>query len=103
MSCLFCDLSRGRLAPPSDAIHRASGVLFCGSLDPRLVAGWMVLAPERHVENWDDLTEAEAVALGHLIRRGVAAVRKITGAPKVYVASFAEAVPHLHVHLFPRE
>jgi diadenosine tetraphosphate (Ap4A) HIT family hydrolase len=101
-SCVFCDLGAGRLAPPGGALHREGGLLLAGSLDPRPVAGWCVVAPARHVAGWDALEPAEAAALGGLLRRAAAAVRAATAAERVYVASFAEAVPHLHVHLFPR-
>lgn len=93
-ACPFCN-------PPEEAA-RESGFLFLPSQDPARVEGWMVLAPERHVEGWDRLTPKESRVLGDLIRRGVQSVRAATGAPKVYVAVFAEQVPHLHVHLFPR-
>lgn len=92
--CMFCD-------PPEGAAHE-SGFLFLPSQDPVLVEGWMLLAPERHVDGWDRLTPKESRVLGDLVRRGVQSVRAVTGAPRVYVTVFGEQVPHLHVHLFPR-
>jgi len=93
-SCPFCGAIAGGAS--------VEGIRFLGSLDPKPVEGWMVAAPARHVEGFDELTEAEARALGDVVRRGVAAIRAVTGVPKVYLSAFAEKVPHLHVHLFPR-
>ncbi len=100
--CPICDVAAGKVTPVGGAISREHGFLFHAALDPRPVAGWMTLAPERHVEGFDALTEGEAGTLGTLLARGVGAVKAITGAPKIYVACFAEVVPHLHLHLVPR-
>lgn len=70
--------------------------------DEGAVPGWMVIAPARHVEQWDGLTAREARELGELIRTVAAALRRETGAVKVYVSVFAEVLAHLHVHVIAR-
>jgi len=69
---------------------------------PLGLAGWMLLSTRRHVASLADLDDAEAAALGPLVRRCHRAVRAATGADRVYVAALGEAVPHVHVHLVPR-
>lgn len=73
---------------------------------PRLeappVPGWMVVAPLRHVEQWDALDAAELRELGPLVARVSAALRASTPTARVYVSVFAEVLPHLHVHVVAR-
>lgn len=64
--------------------------------------GWVTLHPVAHRESPDELTPSEADRLGALIRTGSAVLRAHTGAPRVYVANWAEATPHVHFHLIPR-
>ncbi len=66
--------------------------------------GWLVVLPRRHVLALDDLSEAEAAALGPVLRAVTAALREVTGCAKTYVALFAEAegFGHVHFHVVPR-
>jgi diadenosine tetraphosphate (Ap4A) HIT family hydrolase len=66
--------------------------------------GWLVLVARRHVRAIDELTTDEAVELGALIRRVSIALKHVTGCAKTYVAQFAEAKehPHVHFHVVPR-
>ena len=60
--------------------------------------GWTVLILRRHVIALDQLTEAEALELGDLIRRVSVALKDIVGSEKTYVMQFAEHPRHSHVH-----
>jgi diadenosine tetraphosphate (Ap4A) HIT family hydrolase len=71
-------------------------------LEPGGVPGWMVVAPLRHVEAVDALTSEEQAALIPLVAQVAAALRLETPAEKVYVAAFAERLPHFHVHVIAR-
>jgi hypothetical protein len=62
----------------------------------------MIVAPLRHVESVDALTAEEQAAFMPLVAQVSAALRQETPTEKVYVALFAEAVPHLHVHVIAR-
>jgi diadenosine tetraphosphate (Ap4A) HIT family hydrolase len=64
--------------------------------------GWVTLHHIAHRVSPDELTESEGGSLGRLIRAGSAFLRSHTGAPRVYVANWAEATPHVHFHLIPR-
>jgi diadenosine tetraphosphate (Ap4A) HIT family hydrolase len=66
--------------------------------------GWMVVIARRHITSLADLTLAEAVALGPLLRNLSLALEHVTGAAKAYVVFFAEAkqFPHVHIHVVPR-
>jgi diadenosine tetraphosphate (Ap4A) HIT family hydrolase len=71
-------------------------------LEPGGVPGWMIVAPERHVESLEALTSAERQALLPLVAEVSAALRAETPCAKTYVAVFSEVLPHLHVHVIAR-
>jgi diadenosine tetraphosphate (Ap4A) HIT family hydrolase len=66
-------------------------------------SGWLVVLPRRHVLALDEMSHAEAAALGPLLRAVTAALREVTGCAKTYVALFAEAegFGHVHFHVVP--
>jgi diadenosine tetraphosphate (Ap4A) HIT family hydrolase len=70
--------------------------------DPAPLPGWLLVAPARHVEQMDALEAAEQAMLGPLLSEVTAALRAETSGEKVYVAVFAELMPHLHVHVVAR-
>lgn len=76
------------------------------AVHPRLeappVPGWLVVAPLRHVEQWDALDSRELRELAPLVARVSAALRAETPTAKVYVSVFAEVLPHFHVHVVAR-
>ena len=69
---------------------------------PAPLPGWFMLVSRRHLGGPADLSDAEAAAFGPTLRRVSAAIKAVTGAPKVYAIAFGEGSPHLHVHLVPR-
>lgn len=66
--------------------------------------GWLVLVARRHIAAIDEMTEAEAMELGILLRQVSQALKRQTGCAKTYAAQFAEAPthPHVHFHVMPR-
>jgi diadenosine tetraphosphate (Ap4A) HIT family hydrolase len=68
------------------------------------LAGWVILAPLRHVQSLAELMPEEATAPGALLRESSIALERLTGCAKTYVMLFAEAegFAHLHVHVVPR-
>lgn len=71
-------------------------------IDAAAVAGWLVIAPKRHVESLLELTDEESAAWGPLVRRCARALDRVTPTAKAYVASFNEALKHVHVHVIAR-
>lgn len=64
--------------------------------------GHLIVEPRRHAAGWEDLTAAEAAAIGTWCARAARALRTATDAERVYSAVIGHGVPHLHIHLFPR-
>ncbi len=100
-TCLACDVNNGRADPPGgpilvDELWQADHELT------RLLRGYLILKPRRHVHELADLTDAEAATLGPVLRRLLRAMRPVLAPERIYVTSFAETVHHLHFHLIPR-
>jgi len=64
--------------------------------------GHLFVEPWRHAEGLANLTDAEAQGVGSWTSRASRALRDVAGAEHVYIAVIGDAVPHLHVHLYPR-
>jgi diadenosine tetraphosphate (Ap4A) HIT family hydrolase/TM2 domain-containing membrane protein YozV len=96
-----------RVATGADTVHglpalRLGPFVLHPKLEAPPVPGWLVVAPLRHVEQWDALDPAELRALGPLVARVSSALRAETPTAKVYVSVFAEVLPHFHVHVVAR-
>lgn len=90
-------------APLRERLVRRDGWRVAHDFNSSL-EGWLILAPLRHVQAVDELTEDEAIAFGRLAREASIALRAVTGCEKTYLMLFAEAegFAHLHVHVVPR-
>lgn len=98
--CKTCELVQRRdagLAPLWDSIWRTPCWDVVHALDSAL-PGWLVIVARRHIAAVDEMTEAEAAELGPLQRRSSLALREAVGCDRTYVALFAEASGHHHVH-----
>jgi diadenosine tetraphosphate (Ap4A) HIT family hydrolase len=102
VSCLACDVLAGRIEPPGGTIYEDETWVVDHSISPVALRGWLIVKPRRHVENFGDLTDAEAARLGPISRSAAAAVQNALGAERVYVCSFGEEWRHVHIHVVPR-
>jgi diadenosine tetraphosphate (Ap4A) HIT family hydrolase len=69
---------------------------------PYWPAGTLLIESHRHFLDFAEMTDAEAVAIGPLIRRFTGPVRAAMDAPRVHVFSCMEGAEHFHVWLVPR-
>lgn len=99
--CFTCEVNAGRVSPAGGTIYEDRWWLAEHGVD-RLVAGYVVLKPKRHVHEIADLLPEEAASLGSAMQAIVGAMRLSLATERVYVCSFAETVHHLHFHLIPR-
>jgi diadenosine tetraphosphate (Ap4A) HIT family hydrolase len=102
--CLSCRNNARRDLPPRERVHEGPRWRVAHAFGTSL-PGWLVVLPRRHVTALDELTAEEAADLGPLLRAVTAALRDVTGCSKTYVALFAEAEGHQHVHfhVIPRQ
>ena len=66
------------------------------------VPGWLVVIALRHVESLADLDDEQQRSLGLVLARLSGGIRSVLGAEKVYLLSFGENHPHLHLMLMSR-
>lgn len=100
--CLACDVLEGRIRPPGGVIYEDELWVVDHSISPVRLRGWLIVKPRRHVEDFADLSAAEAASFGPVAGAAARAVRDALGAERVYVCSFGEEWRHVHVHVVPR-
>src|SRR5438477_339126 len=71
-NCGTCKGARGELDAPGPVIYEDRLWFLAHMARPIAMAGWLVLAPRRHIESVAALTPAEARALGPLVTRAAA-------------------------------
>jgi ATP adenylyltransferase len=64
--------------------------------------GHLFVETRRHAPYLDDLTDAEASAVGRAVRTAAAALRAELDVEHVFSAVIGRGVPHFHQHVFPR-
>jgi diadenosine tetraphosphate (Ap4A) HIT family hydrolase len=64
--------------------------------------GHLFIESDRHAAYLDDLTDAEAAALGRLRTRLARAMRAEHDVEHVFAAVIGRGIPHFHEHLFTR-
>lgn len=65
--------------------------------------GYACVVYRQHVVELHDLADAEAMAFLADVRRTALAVQRLTGAVKINLLSLGNLVPHLHMHICPRQ
>ncbi len=100
--CVFCRIVAGEL--PAHRVLDEDG--FVAFLDARpLFPGHALLVPRTHHETLMDLPAADVGPLFTTTQRLSRAVQEATGATGIFNAVnnvVSQSVPHLHVHVVPR-
>lgn len=97
--CYTCRVNADLAALPARDLIGADDWWRVGHAFGTSLPGWLVLLPRRHVTRIADLTDTEAIHLGSWQVRLSRALEAVTGCVKTYIAQFAEAPGHSHVHL----
>lgn len=102
VNCTFCAIADGEI--PSHPVY--ADEVAVAFLDARPVfAGHVLVIPRHHVETFTDLPEPETGPFFVRVRRLTGAVERGMGAAGSFVAMnnrVSQSVPHLHVHVVPR-
>ncbi len=64
--------------------------------------GHLLIEAKRHIVAADEISEAEAQALGLLICKSIKLLTKFLGAEHAYVFRINDKVAHFHFHIVPR-
>jgi histidine triad (HIT) family protein len=102
MDCVFCAIVAGEI-PSHQVFADGTAVAF---LDNRpIFPGHLLVVPRRHVETLTDLPESDVGPYFTRVRRLTGAVERAMEAAGSFVAQnnrISQSVPHLHVHIVPR-
>ena len=104
---MFCVASNRPEPDASLVIERGERCLTMLNAFP-YASGHLMVAPHRHVDQLDELTEAESHELMQLTRRAIAALRAVMSPGGFNVGlnlgevAGAGIADHLHLHIVPR-
>ncbi len=102
MTCTFCQIANGEL--PAHFVHRDENVVAFLDRAP-LLPGHVLVMPAEHIVTLDDLPDGLLAPLLAAVRSASIAVQKALRAEGSFVATntrVSQSVPHLHVHVVPR-
>jgi histidine triad (HIT) family protein len=102
VTCTFCQIANGEL--PAHIVHRDENVVAFLDRAP-LLPGHVLVMPRQHVETLDDMPDNLLAPVFGAVRRTSIAVQRAFVAEGSFVATntrVSQSVPHLHVHVVPR-
>ena len=106
-SCIFCPELVGKDDRERLILTRSEHSLMMLNRYP-YTGGHLMVAPQRHTAELDDLSDPELLDLMHLLRRGRALLKRIANPDGFNVgmnlgrAAGAGVEEHLHIHVVPR-
>jgi len=65
--------------------------------------GYACLVSRKHVVELHELSEAEGATFMRDLRKASKALSQVTGAVKLNYEIHGNTIPHLHVHIYPRQ
>lgn len=102
-TCFICRKHRGlEAAPPGGYLYADAHWLVCHAPAEMSVPGQVFVEARQHWLDLAAMPAAEAATYGALMQRLSAAIKRTTGAERVYVLTMIEDVPHFHAWLIPR-
>ena len=103
MSCFLCQKHKGEVAPPPGGyIYEGNRWLVCHAPVDKGPLGTLFIESRRHFLDYADANEEELAEYALLLKKVYAALKSVTGAPRVYQVVFLEGIPHFHAWLVPR-
>ena len=103
MDCIFCKIISKQIS--AKILHETPNSISFMDAFP-LVKGHVLVIPKNHCEKIQDMTPEENTDLFSLVHLMMSKVDSITGSTLIAIHNGKEAgqeIPHLHVHLVPRD
>lgn len=101
--CFICRKHRGlEAAPPGGYLYADAHWLVCHAPASFAAPGQVFVEARRHWLDLAAMPAEEASTYGVLLQRLSAAIKRTTGAERVYSLTMIEGVPHFHAWLIPR-
>jgi len=103
MYCIFCKIAKEEI--PSKIITETNKSIAFLDAFP-LSRGHTLVIPKCHYEKVQDMTDMDNTDLFNTVHKVISKVDKLTGATLLAVHNGKDSgqeIPHVHVHLIPRE
>ena len=103
MNCIFCKIAKKEI--PSKIITETKNSIAFLDTFP-LSRGHTLVIPKCHYEKVQDMTDMDNTDLFNTVHNVISKVDKLTGATLLAVHNGKDSgqeIPHVHVHLIPRE
>ena len=103
MDCIFCKIISKEI-PAKILYETTNSICFLDAFP--LTKGHVLVIPKNHCEKIQDMTPEENTDLFSLVHLMMSKVDSITGSTLIAIHNGKEAgqeIPHLHVHLVPRD
>jgi len=103
MDCIFCKITKKEI--PSKIITETKNSIAFLDAFP-LSRGHTLVIPKCHYEKVQDMTDMDNTDLFNTVHKVISKVDKLTGATLLAVHNGKDSgqeIPHVHVHLIPRE
>jgi diadenosine tetraphosphate (Ap4A) HIT family hydrolase len=103
-ACFICRKHRGlEAAPPGGYLYADAHWLVCHAPADIAVPGQVFVEARGHWLDLAAMPPEEATTYGVLLHKLSAAIKRATGAERVYVLTMIEDIPHFHAWLIPRQ
>ena len=103
MDCIFCKIISGDI-PVKILKETTQSISFLDAFP--LAKGHALVIPKKHHQKIQDMSSEENIDLFSLVHEIISKVDTITGSTLIAVHNGADAgqeIPHVHVHLVPRD
>ena len=103
MDCAFCKIAKKEI--PSRIITETDKSIAFLDVFP-LSRGHTLVIPKCHYEKVQDMTDMDNADLFNTVHKVISKVDKLTGATLLAIHNgkgSGQEIPHVHVHLIPRE
>lgn len=87
--------------PPGGYIYKDEHWMVCHAQPHMGPLGTLFVESKRHFLDYAEMTDEESVSLGHVMRKIYQALRRHTGAERIYQVTLLEGIPHFHTWLVP--
>lgn len=101
--CFICRKQRGEEAiPPGGYLYEGAYFRVCHAPAAMAAPGTLLVESRRHFLDFAEMTPEEATSYGPLLTRLYTAIKRTTGAERVYTLVTLEGSDHFHTWLIPR-
>ena len=103
MDCIFCKIAK-KIIPAKIITETKNSIAFLDVFP--LARGHTLVIPKNHYEKVQDMTNDDNTDLFNTVQSTISMVDKITGSTLLAVHNGKDSgqeIPHVHVHLIPRE